>query len=295
MSLRTNRDATLDVFQTIRRAVRKRRRLKLDFTTLMEISPAAALVLAAEIDRWRRLLDFRPVVLDVDRWNSKVCRLLHDMGLFDLVEAQNSPVLDPTKAPTESFIPYRTGKGALGDDAVALRESIEGVIGGELPGRRDMFRGVTEAMTNVSKHAYIGPFRDGTPIVRDAWWIGGGFDLINRRLRVLVFDQGVGIPSTLPRRYAREAIKDVISGRGWGDQDASRIAAAMELGKTRTGMPNQGRGLPDLQLFVRSSNDGVLRILSSRGEYLYREGVAAQLTEHSKPLGGTLIQWETVL
>ena len=63
----------------------------MDFTTLREITPAAALILAAEIDRWRRLTDIQPTVLDVDDWDPAIARLLHDMGLFELVEAQNPP------------------------------------------------------------------------------------------------------------------------------------------------------------------------------------------------------------
>ena len=268
LSLTHNREETLDVFRAIRRATRKFRALKLDFTTLHRVTPAAALVLAAELDRWRRIHKIRPVVFDADRWDPNVSRLLFDMGLFDLVEAQNLPVIRRDLEPVERFIRYRTGRGALGEEAVALREAVESCIGEGLPSRRAMYRGVTEAMTNVHKHAYIGPFVDATPIIKDAWWIGGGFAPDQHRLRVLVYDQGIGIPATLPRRYALERVTDVLRGRGWHDNDAGRIAAAMELGRTRTGNPNQGRGLPDLQLFVNAADRATLRILSRRGEYI---------------------------
>ncbi len=292
MSLRRNREQTLAVYQAIRRATRKRRPLRLDFTTLRETTPAASLVLASEIDRWRRIQNIRPVVIDEDRWDPVIFRLFNDLGLFDLVKVQNPPTLTGLPEHTERYIRYRTGLRALGDEAVALRQAVEVVIGEELLGKSAMYRGVTEAMTNVHKHAYIAAYRDHTPILRDTWWIGGGFDVKQRRLRVLVFDQGVGIPVTLPRRYSMERVGDIIRGRGWKNGHAGRIAAAMELGKTRTGKQNQGRGLPDLLRFVNVRDRGSLRILSLRGEYLYVAGKQEQLVDHPTPLGGTLIQWE---
>ena len=155
-----------------------------------------------------------------------------------------------------------------------------------------MFRGVTEAMTNVHKHAYIGPFRDQTPIIPGGWWIGGGFNAERKTLRALVFDQGIGIPVTVPRRFSLEKVFDFFQGRNLPDNDSGRIAAAMELGRTRTGNPHQGRGLPDLKLLADASPGARLRILSLRGEYIYSKVGQEQLQEHPTSLGGTLIQWE---
>ncbi|MGH7012561.1 MAG: hypothetical protein ACREEL_00125 [Stellaceae bacterium] len=294
LSLKENRYDTIEIYRSIRRAVRKRHALHLDFTTLRRVTPAAALVLASEIDRWRRIRNFRPIVMDIERWDPGIAQLLLEMGLFDLVDAKNPPAFDPTAQSTQRFIRFRSGSGARGDEAIALRERLEGVTGeSAVPqSRRALFRGVTEAMTNVHKHAYHGPFEDHTPILPDEWWIGGGYDIARKSLRALVFDQGVGIPNTLPRRFPLQSIVDFIKRRGWTDRDSTRIAAAMDLGATRTGNPYQGRGLPDLRRLANSARQARLRILSRCGEYIYCAGQPEQLVDYETLLGGTLIQWE---
>jgi hypothetical protein len=76
------------------------------------------------------------------------------MGLFGLLKVRNPA---PIELPVDSSIqhlPFRTGNSSDGRMAAKLRADLES-IAGEIPNRKAMFDGVTEAMTNVLHHAYL--------------------------------------------------------------------------------------------------------------------------------------------
>ena len=110
------------------------------------------------------------------------------------------------------------------------------------------------------------------------------------------YDQGVGIPATLPLKYPKEMIHSALRNLGIiGSRDGEHILAAMEIGRTRTDLPNRGRGLNDLRAFVDQSGTGNLRILSRKGEYEYSADKSEVARNHKHSLGGTLILWSVSL
>ena len=113
--------------------------------------------------------------------------------------------------------------------------------------------------------------------------------------KLVFYDSGVGIPSTLPRKYTLELIRQALSLLpGFSPDDGQMIAAAMELGRTRTDLDNRGKGLLDLAKLIDIVGAGRMRIYSRRGAYLY----AANGHFESNELGfveGTLIEWELPL
>ena len=260
--------------------------LKIDFTTLQDIGPAAALVLAAELDCWR-LRARKPIrVLDIHKWNRNVRFLLDEMGLFDLVQVVNPP---PSLGPAPlRFIRFKSGQAADGELAKELRIDLEKITG-EIPGWSNLYRGLAEAMTNVRQHAYEG----GGSGNLEKWWMFGAYHNPSKLLTCAFFDRGVGIPATLPRTH-RERLAGLLESLRLPNSDAAMIAAAMELGRTRTGLQNQGRGLADMQKFVESSESGILRILSRGGKYTYQDDEKATSSLPS-PIGGTLIEWTVTL
>ena len=80
----------------------------------------------------------------------------------------------------------------------------------------------------------------------------GAYHSPSKLLTCAFFDRGVGIPATLPRTH-RERLAGLLEKLRLPNSDASMIAAAMELGRTRTGLQHQGRGLADVQKFVEHS------------------------------------------
>ena len=287
LSFEHNYEETLAFFNRLRYlAGIPRAGLKIDFTTLQDVGPAAALVLAAELDCWRRSARKPIRVLDIHKWNRNVRFLLDEMGLFDLVQVVNPP---PSlgQAPLR-FIRFKSGKAADGELAKELRIDLEKITG-EIPDWQDLYRGLAEAMTNVRQHAYEGSGSGN----HERWWMFGAYHSPSKLLTCAFFDRGVGIPATLPRTH-RERLAGLLEKLRLPNSDASMIAAAMELGRTRTGLQHQGRGLADVQKFVEHSENGMLRILSRGGQYIYLNG-KREPSSLPSPIGGTLIEWTVTL
>ena len=103
------------------------------------------------------------------------------------------------------------------------------------------------------------------------------------------YDQGIGIPTSLPRDFLEFLPR--LYDRFGGDTDAHKIAASMVVKATSTGETHRGHGMAKMQRLVSESDQGRLRILSGRGEYLYSYPGSIELRNHKRNLGGTLIQW----
>ena len=286
---------------TTRKAVHTSRRvpvrLEIDFTTLKNVGPAASLVLAAELDCWR--MDHkRPVrVLNIADWDHDVHHLLNEMGLFNLIKVKNPPYLSKSSLKSSHFIPFKSSYGAEGYLARDLRSDLERITG-NIPGWQHLYAGLTEAMTNVRQHAYPNEDEDiWSPNTRK-WWMCGAYDSDRRLLTCSFYDRGVGIPATVPRTHPMERVREWLGKMGLPENDGSLIAAATDIGRSRTGAAHQGHGLADMKKFIEHSGGGVrgrLRILSKRGKYLY-DGHGAGVSEVlPSPLGGTLIEWEIAL
>lgn len=287
LSLDNNYKETVAFFDQLRHiATIPRTSLKIDFTTLQEIGPAAALMLAAELHCWRLNALKRLRVIDIDKWNQDVRFLLDEMGLFDLVEVINPP--PRLGSPPIRFIRFKSSESVEGSLAQELRVQLERVTG-VIPGWSNLYGGLGEAMTNVRQHAYEG---DGRGSIQ-RWWMFGAYDSRSKLLTCAFFDRGVGIPATLPKTHG-EWLAGLLAKVGEPNNDASMIEAAMELGRTRTKLRHQGRGLADVQKFVEHSENGMLRILSRGGQYIYLNG-KKETSSLPSPIGGTLIEWTVTL
>ena len=107
---------------------------------------------------------------------------------------------------------------------------------------------------------------------------------------MMLYDQGVGIPTTLPVKHPVERWGRFLTNIGRSN-DGQMIKAATMMGRTSTGQEHHGRGLQDVLRFVRVWGNGELRILSGRGEYVYRADGSDEVINHKRDLGGTLIYW----
>ena len=297
LSFKENYDETITFFNNLREASERRIPLKIDFTTLRYVGPAAALVLAAELDSWRLMGRHRIRVLDIDRWNQDIRHILDEMGLFELIRVANPPPDLNSSRPSIRFIRFKSSDVADGELATDLRTDLE-VVTGQIPGWQHLYRGLAEAMTNVRQHAYSSDSH-GVSVHSNTrkWWMGGAYDDQRKVLTCSFFDRGVGIPATLPRTHAWERIREFLKEWSLSENDASLIAAATAMGRTSTGAEHQGRGLADVKEFVkRSGGGGRLRILSRQGQYIYEgEGKEERTSLLSSSIGGTLIEWEVTL
>ena len=296
LSFERNYREAIDFFNKLRQAAERRVPLRIDFTTLREVGPAAMLVLAAELDCWRLRQEHRIRVIDITNWDQGIRGILDNMGLFDLVKVSNPPPpVGTTRLPLH-FIRFKSSNLADGDLAVDLRTDLEAVTG-KIPGWQHLYRGLAEAMTNVRQHAYPQANHENTRYNKvQKWWMCGAYNDNTKVLTCSFFDRGVGIPKTLPKTHGWEKIRGVLSGLGlMKKDDASLIAAATAMGRTRTGAKHQGRGLADVMEFVRKSQGGKLRILSRRGQYIYEKEGHERASPLPLSIGGTLIEWEITL
>jgi hypothetical protein len=117
-------------------------------------------------------------------------------------------------------------------------------------------------------------------------------------LCITFYDQGEGIPQTIPTSGIAELIKDY-SGL-WSD--SQKIKAATEVGRTASGQAGRGKGLQDLIVFAKAHSFGKLSIYSLRGLYMQtfsQNGIPAEQNslrrDFENSISGTLIEWSVKL
>lgn len=287
-----NFDEIVLFLKTIRKnSLISKRQYGVNFKTIQSISPVAALLLTAEMDRWRRVKRTKLRPAELKKWNPTVRQLLNEMGFFEVLEIAN-PCLPEDKIADKDveFIKFISGNESDGTYAKRLRMSLENVAG-TINTKIFMYNGLVEAMTNSVTHAYPRT-RNFHQALDKRWWMSGSFNKVTGRMFVMVYDQGVGIPTTLPYSRFKEFIFGFLKSFGLEGSDGNLIRAAMRVGKTQTGLQNRGLGLNEMKDFIDRSGKGILRIISGKGDYLYYSSGREEVRNHQNSLDGTLIAWE---
>ena len=155
---------------------------------------------------------------------------------------------------------------------------------------------LSEAMINVSKHAY--------PADHDfkfrhigKWWVTASVDRSSRELTVVIYDQGASIPVTFAQKNWPQAARDFLTSMLTFapsfefENDGTYIEGAMKPRSTQTGKAFRGLGLPEMKDLVDICGRGSLRIFSRGGECYYEAGRQLQRRSRQHSVGGTLIEW----
>ena len=289
LDLEDNYEETVTHLANVRRAAQRKFRLGyLSFDNIKYVSPSAALLLASEIDRWKSAVGER-VSADHKNWDPSVCRLLCEMGFFELLRLKRPE--DVRELKNTQFLPFIRGNveergDRAGRQAQVLRQRIEEAAGVQIR-KHLLFAGLSEAITNVSQHAYS---KKKTNREIKPWWMSAA--LVERKVIVSFYDHGRTIPGTLPSSKLFEKMWDSISA--WHDGD--RILAAMQLGRTSTGNPRRGKGLQNFLELIHAHPASQLRIFSNRGVLVVTNHGASELAYRSTIaqtcLRGTLIEWQ---
>jgi hypothetical protein len=129
MDIEANYGATARALIKVRQASRRKLRLRyLNFDEIRYVSPAAALLLASEVDRWSDSLGGMLRARDA-KWHPPVKRLLFQMGLFELLGLEVPKDMDG--AVNTTFLPFMRGnvddRTHAGAFAKQLRQRIEEV------------------------------------------------------------------------------------------------------------------------------------------------------------------------
>lgn len=295
-------------FNAIRKLTEKRKpslnvyRLgSVDFDCLKSISTSAALVLTAELSKWDDSVRNR-LKPKIEGWDPDILVNFNELGFFDLF--QNKPEdLDSFETKAEhnrKIVKYI--KGRCGDDkdrqTRLLKDSITNLIGSNINKWMFLHSGLSEAIVNVSHHAY--PVENGCSGIDKNWYLTASYNTPKKELKVVFYDQGIGIPKSLPASELWEKALDYLSILPMADRkkDEVLLKAAVELDRTRTEESDRGKGLQDLLEFIRQRRDGYLSIISLRGLFKLevRNGIETVRSEHFKnPVGGTLIIWSVTV
>lgn len=269
-----------------------------NFDKLKSISTPAALCLTAEISNWEDSIRNK-LNPNIKCWNEDIYGQLHDLGFFDLFENKpKRPICSVEQKSGKHLVRYI--KGLCGDEGKTkeLKDGICKIVGDPIQKWTFLHSGLDEAITNVSHHAY--PDTEFRRCIKKHWYLTGSYDELTKELKVVFYDQGVGIPKTLPSSKIKERVLDYLSKFSTAERmkDEVLLEAAIEVGRTRTGRADRGKGLNDLLEFIKKRKSGELSILSGKGHYKFNmiDGEELSITSRTKSkIHGTLIIWSVIL
>ena len=289
MCLETNFDETSGFLQELRTCANGTKKpIRLRLENCRKMSPSAMLLFLAEIHRARLHRGVKAITGTYPRDQALLRRMCH-MGFFTLLGVR-SPIEASRTFPME-YIRFRSGTKLHETGARELRESMFGEkIVFHSMARKRLQRAVTEAMLNAVNHAYPPDKRQRD--MQGRWWLCGHYHRPTRKLSVIFCDLGVGIPATLPKRYAWEKIRYALSVLPHvRPNDGQMILAGMTIGRTRTHQEGRGKGLNDLRRFIEDTSAGEMIIYSRQGSYKYNSEGEEVSSNLSNRVAGTLIHW----
>lgn len=312
MDFNTNYDSTVQYVTAIRKLVRvldlykgrvipsKAYKLgSVNFSQLKNISTSAALVLTAEISKWDHSIR-RRLVPYVDNWCEEIYDKFTQLGFFDLFENKPDRAANNCTVKSDYHI-VKYVKGKVGDKEEAserkryLKSALSNIVGSKVPKWTILHSGLSEAVTNVTHHAYPDLHKYQDP----SWYLTGSYDRNSGVMKVVFYDQGIGIPNSLPGSNVWERVLSYFSKLKLPMAEQAKhstlLKAAVSIERTRTGSNDRGKGLQDLLEFINEIGAGHMSLMSYHGLYKYtiEKEMAPEVKSESfrRPLCGTLIIW----
>jgi hypothetical protein len=267
-----------------------------DLSTIRYLEPSAAVCLVAELDRWQRLSGRPLQARTLNNWDPEVRRLLSAVGFFKLLGTTIPPHASVGLPASERvWFEFSSHTVTDGKAAKALRQKMQASFGSLKKLKLHLYGPLIEAIKNAVEHAYPPGFLSDTESNRigQRWWMLGAVDRVRLTVSISILDVGVSIPRSLPGSSLWSSIAGALLP-GY-DSDDKRLLSAFEYGRSRTHLPERGKGLPQIIALVDQHPDNHVRVYSRRGFYHAsgtRPGVS---TLHGLPFSGTLIHWELAL
>ena len=306
LSFSTNSTETIAFFDRLKEAVFTResyrrkglvrtKNLRLHLDNIEHISLPCAVVLSAELKRWTLHKGVVPELIDFKRWNRRVRSLLVHLGTLEHLGI-------PPRAYEREYDSTFPGQVVLVELTSATTQDSEKVarLQRDIQALADffepqpyIFRALLEATNNSIEHAY----EDGPPLKYSdnegkRWYATASYDPNKGSLRFFVYDQGVGIPASLSSKsYWREQVGTLLAKLGLSSHDTEMIGAAFELGKTRTQLPERGKGLRDMANVIEAAGAGYFRVISGMGDFTTYADGRVEKHMHGSHIGGTLVEW----
>lgn len=292
MDFEGNAKNTLQVFRVLRRIARGESPSSyIDFDSLSEISPEAAVVLASEIDLWDRNLG-RKLRAKTNGWDPNVKELLREMGFFDLlnVDNQNHVIVNKKtvflKIISSDLATERNG----GIFAVDLREEVKKFA--HQIDELSLYDALSEALMNVIHHAYSGNMEYKSKL----FWMSASYELDTGKLSVVFYDQGKGIPKTVKTMGYYERFRASLPSNFLKLSDAEKLCALVHKPRSSVDIQGRGNGIPKMIELAKGEQGNTFTIISRKGSCVTKleKGKIIESVPISLPraLRGTLITWE---
>lgn len=263
------------------------KRIVLDHGNVSRMSPEAALLILAEIQRCEAYCGGKTTITGTYPREHEVSELLSEIGFYDALDIKPPKLPDSYKPRTYVRIERRNKTSPEIVDT--LLECFSKEYSFDDDDRKRLHVALVECMDNVFEHAYALDSKE--PYLYREWWLVGYADHTDSSVGFIFYDQGMGIPSTI-RRKKKRLIERSSSLLAW--TDGNWIERAVRKPISRHGSRRRGHGLEKLKKFLDGLNvDGTLRVLANNGDVEFRTNdMHARVTEISHALEGTLIIWK---
>lgn len=289
-----NIQSELVVFlKNLRKACTTRDSVKISFSGTEKVNSCGTLLMLAEIDRIVRSLGDRCRLTCGYPRDKTVEKVFQQIGLFSILGKPHRLRVTEEDTTVANWR-YASDISVNQQSADALMKTIQA----QLPeGYKKLVSGVGEAMDNAVHHAYLRPRGDklsGTASADERrWWVFA--EVLDEWLHVAFCDLGLGIPVTLPEKWA-EQIEDIVklTMLSHGKRDRNMIKRSLELGRTRTEQDHRGKGMRRNILKAAEDLGGRLSVYSNMGAvgidfstapHTYKDGA------YTESILGTVIQW----
>mgnify|MGYP001083307835 FL=1 len=255
--------------------------LKISFKKLKTMTAAASLLVFARITKCQLSIS-QPNSLEVELPEDKdVRRLFTESGLWNGIKSGG---VSKVRRLIENNNQYMTGSNHDLEHfgkviSATLINLVQNNVKFNARSTHLFTRGIQEAILNVDYHAYNKTsLANRIETIGDSrWWQCSWYDGDNSQLVFIIYDDGVGIATTLKDQFEDK-------------KDSEIIEEAMKVGTTRTRNPERGKGSNDILKATCTFPNSHLLVMSGSGDYKHdAEGVTTR--ELPFTLEGTLIQW----
>jgi len=278
-SLTTNSHQVATFFKELSHHIAHGTPVFIDLSSVEILAPDAVLYLVFRFWEYRQRLTLYRIRGNVPR-NDKCRLLLLQSGFYRYVRSGYRPSdSDGHILSIRSDQKVRT---------VVAREVVDFAnrhLGREYDERsKAMYTVLIECMANTNNHAFGEGFKR-KPYSK--WWLVAIYDEDRRTVHFAFLDGGLGIPTTIRKRFV-EVLRSII----WnGDADLIKEALSGSFCRSKTGLQYRGKGLPKIRQAHSDGDINDLRVLSNRGLV---KGGDMQLNTLDIPFRGTLITWNFV-
>lgn len=277
-----NTEVSVSFLDQLRKAIliKPCRKVSLDHQPMLQVSPAAGIVLIAELFRAD---NYAPKCRKISKLpkNPEVAELLEKIGYWQYFGVKYTG----KQSSNRQFMIHKTGNRItprlVMEMIIHFRDAVKFTPREE----KRLYVALIECLDNVMNHAYPYKRRYDPPCLRHQWWVLAYRDAETHEVCVCFYDQGVGIPETMRHRAQDQLVL-------FSETDGELVIKAVvegyysrHLGATR------GTGLPSLKQFIDEANSGELIIVSRNVMCTFPHGGKPTYKDLSESFCGTLIQW----